>query len=215
MSRTLVVLVVLLLVAMGGSAWASASLLGPTGLILTPTAESLGTAQFNLGASAFFFEGADENAIYGNAGLISGLEVGATRVKVEDVDAETLLNAKLRLPQPLPVGLSLAVGVIDITDQVDSTPYLVASHTIGAGLIPPVGPLSNPQVHLGIASGIIDGLFGGVSVNYDRTQLMAEYDGDNVNFGARFPLLDKLELQAAALDGFDDFAVGLTFTSPW
>ena len=214
--------VVLALSALPVGAWASPSLLGPTGLIFIPTANTLGMTEFNVGERGSRRAGVDENALFANVGVFPGLEVGATRVKLEGAPAETMVNAKYCV-SPLgpasvaaaPLRLSFAVGVIDLTNQIDETPYIVASHTLGAGLLPPVGPFSNPQVHVGYGSGQLDGLFGGFSMNYHRSTLMAEYDGRDVNFGAKIPLASKLEVTAAALNGLNDYAVGLSFSSPW
>jgi len=213
--RMFVAVVVLVLAAMPVGAWASSSLLGPSGLILIPTADTLGTSQFNVGGSWFSSDSVDQNVLYANIGLLPGLEIGAARVDNEDAGVETILNAKFRLPQPMPVKLSLAVGVIDLTDQIDTTPYVVASHTVGAGLVGGVGSWSNLRVHLGVGGGEIGNVFGGLSANYGTSTLIAEYDGSNLNLGVKLPVAPKLEVTAATVDAFGDFAIGLSFSSPW
>lgn len=216
MKRCAIVVAVLVLAAMPVAAWASSSLLGPTGLLLIPTAEALGMSQWNVGGSLLTDDAADVTALYANVGLWKGLEIGASWLKPEGADAETFVNAKLALPQPLPLKLSVAVGVMDLTDQVDSTPYVVFSHTLGGGLIMRKGALSSPQVHVGLGGGQLDGLFGGVSAKVgDRIDVMAEYDGTNLNLGAKMPLSANLSVTAAALDGLGDFGVGVSFGSPW
>ena len=216
-SRCLVVVaMVCLILALSTGAWASASLLGPSGLLLIPTADSLGMAQWNVGGSILTEDGLDLNAVYANYGISNGFEIGAARVSPEHQDSETLLNVKYRLPQPVPVKLDWAVGMADITDQLDRTTYVVASHTFGAGLIPKNNLLSAPRLHLGIGNGQLDGLFGGVSATLgNHVDVMAEYDGSHLNLGARLPLAHHLDVTAAALDGLSDFGVGLTLSSPW
>jgi len=217
MRRLATVVAVLAVVAAGPTAaWSSSSLLGPTGLLLTPTAEVLGMSQWNAGGALLADDAEDVTALYANVGLFKGLEVGASRVKPEGGGAETFVNAKFLLPQPIPLKLSLAVGVVDITDQVDSTPYVVFSHMIGGGLILQQGAFSSPQVHVGIGGGQLDGIFGGISAKLkDRIDVMAEYDGDDIKLGAKFPLSANVQVTAAALDGLDDFGVGVSLSSPW
>jgi hypothetical protein len=208
--------VAVLLMTVPVAAWASPSLLGPTGLLLTPSAEVLGTAQWNVGGSLLSSDSQDVSALYASVGVLKGMEIGLAQVSPEDGEAGTFVNAKLLLPQPIPMKLSVALGVIDLTDQIDTTPYVVVSHTIGGGLILQHGAISSPQVHVGLGSGQLDGLFGGVSARIgDRVSVMAEYDGNQINLGARLPIARNVEVTAAALDGLSDFGVGVSVGSPW
>jgi len=217
MRRLAVVFSLLVLLGLPAAVAAAPSLLGPTGLVLIPTAETLGMTGFNVGASGIRVDdGPDQSALYGNVGLQPGLEVGFIREKSEGSGAETLLNAKARLFKP-PLGrISVAAGMMDITDQTDRTPYLVLSHTLGAGVLTSVGPVTLPQLHIGVGGGMIDGLFAGVSTTVNqRVGVMAEYDGDHVNLGARMPLTLKVDATVATLDGLKNLAGGLSFSSPW
>ncbi len=160
--------------------------------------------------------------LFADVGVLPGLEVGATQEKLEGADAHTLLNAKFRLPLGIPGAIaaplkfSVAVGALDLTDEDQRSVYIVATHTLGAGLIPSVGSVSAPRLTLGYGAGRFnDSLFGGVSVNYSRTELMAEYDGNNLNLGAKIPVAPKLEVTAAGLDGLNHYTLGLSFCSPW
>ena len=197
--------------------WAAPSLLGPTGLVTIPTADVLGMGQFTVGLTAVAAdEGEEETILYANTGLLPRLEAGFAREEFDDAETETLLNAKLRLLGPLPGKVSLAVGMSDITDQVDRSGYVVVSHTLGAGLLTRFGQVTTPEIHVGAGAGRFDGLFGGVSTTVDRrVGLMAEYDGDDINIGARMPVAPQLEATVAALDGLGDLALGLSFSSPW
>jgi len=216
-SRMVLVVALVSLLACATAAGASPSLLGPTGLILIPTAETTGMGGFSLGAAAVQMEeGNDASFLYGNVGLPAGLEVGATREKVEGADAETLVNAKLAFFRP-PLGdLTLAAGMIDVTDQIDRSPYVVLTHTLGAGVMTSVGPVALPQIHVGVGGGMVDGLFAGVSTTISRkVGVMAEYDGEQFNFGARVPLAANAEATVAALDGLENLAAGISFSTPW
>ena len=216
MRRTATAAVILALLALPAMGSAAPSLTGPTGLILIPTAGTLGMTQWNVGATGVWADGSGSSVLYANVGLLAGLEAGFAREEMEDAEAETLLNAKLHLLSP-PVGkLKLAAGMIDITDQIDRTPYIVLSHTLGAGVLTRVGPVALPQVHVGVGGGRLDGLFAGVSTTVNRRwNLMAEYDGENINVGVRTPVATNLEATVAILDGLDDVAAGLSFSSPW
>jgi hypothetical protein len=197
-------------------AWGSPSLLGPTGLLRVPTADTLGALQWNVGASNIWAAGGpDESSIYANVGLLPRLEVGASRNEFEDLESETLLNAKYAFLK-LPGEVSLAGGVIDLTDQIDQSAYVVVTHTLGAGVISPHGQFTMPQLHVGAGGGRFDGLFGGVSVLVGtKADVMAEYDGENFNLGVSLPLMPKVELTAATIDTFDDFGLGVSASSPW
>ena len=216
MRRLLLGVAVLALMAVAAVASADPSLIGPTGLVTVPTADTLGLLQWNVGASnAWTDSGPDESVIYANLGLLPRLEVGFARLEPEDADAETVLNAKFRVIS-LPGKVSLAVGAIDLTDQIDQSVYAVVSHDLGAGIVSPKGQFTKPRLHVGVGGGQFDGIFGGVSVTVGgKADVMAEYDGDDVNVGVRWPIIPKVLVTAAALDGFSDLALGLCLKSPW
>lgn len=195
-------------------ALAGPSFRGYTGLVNIPTADSLDTGQYNLGA--FFIQAdhaADRTTIVANLGLIAGLEVGAASEQPEGGNSDVVLNAKYQFANEGLIRPAMAVGIHDATDAFDSTPYLVLSKS----LTPPVEvfrhEIFNPRVHLGIGGGRLDGLFGGVSVGIGRTAtLMLEHDGTDVNAGVRFSIGPDFQLHAGAFDGFDDFGVGVSYS---
>ncbi|MFB3881359.1 MAG: hypothetical protein ACE149_08845 [Armatimonadota bacterium] len=216
MRRLVVGIAVVALMAGWGWAWGDPALTGPTGLVTVPTADTLGLLKWNVGASKVWTDdGPDESAIYANLGLLPRLEVGFTRLKPEGGDAETVLNAKFRVIG-LPGRITLAVGAVDLTDQMDQSAYAVISHDLGAGVVSPKGQLTRPQLHVGYGGGQFDGLFGGVSVIVGgKADVMAEYDGDDFNMGVRWPIIPKVLVTAAAMDGLSDLALGVCLKSPW
>jgi hypothetical protein len=116
----------------------------------------------------------------------------------------------------MPGKITLAVGAFDLTDQIDRSVYAVVSHDLGAGILSPKGQFTKPQLHVGVGGGRLDGLFGGVSVTVGgKADVMAEYDSENLNLGVRWPLIPKVAVTAAALDGLDDLALGISLKSPW
>ncbi len=172
--------------------------------------------QWNAGASNVWVDGGpDESHIYANVGLLPRLEIGATRQELEDQEAETVFNAKYTF-LGLPGRIKLAAGMIDATDQLDRSAYVVLSHELGAGVVSPHGQFTMPMLHVGAGGGRFDGLFGGLSmVVGGKADVMAEYDGQDFNLGMRWPVIPKLSVTAAGLDAFDDFALGVSLQSPW
>ncbi len=217
MRPLLIAVVVIPLITLASGAWGQPSLIGPSGLIRTPTAATLDALQFNVGISNVWADGGpDESYVYANIGLTSRLELGATRAELENLEAETLLNVKLRFLGPIPGKVTLTAGAIDITDQVDQSVYLVLTHEVGAGAISSGEPFTHPQVHVGLGRGLLDGLFGGLSVTYrGKTDLLLEYDGQELNMGFRHMVFPRFHLAAASLDTFDDLALGVYVASPW
>lgn len=215
-------LVVLFVVICGAVAPAAAGVMeapsfqGYTGLLLIPSADVLQMSHWN--AAAFTTELTDGEDILGAAaGLPGNLEVGLLRVDPEGGSAETLLHAKYRIQPLLVGGAAVSVGVFDVTDEIDSNVYAVFSKQLGPSAIISTQRLLDPRLHLGLGSGgRLDGLFAGVSaVAANKITVMAEYDSDNVNFGARLAIAPKIQVHAGWLGDDSDFAVGLSFSNAY
>ena len=217
MRNSIAAIIVLALMALPAVAWASPSMAGPTGLLFMPTADTLGMAEFNAGASAVWVDGGDDaTLLYANIGIIPKLEIGFSREDVERSSAETILNAKFHFLGGLPGQIDISVGVMDITDQIDRSGYAVVSHELGGGIFEAKGRVSQPRIHGGIGTGRLDDLFGGISINVGETAvLLAEYDGDQVHAGVRWPILSTAEVTLALVNDLDDYAAGISVTSPW
>jgi hypothetical protein len=188
------------------------SLEGYTGLLLTPTADALGEKDYN---AAFFTlnveDGADSDTWAGNLGLADGVELGIARVKPEGAPGETLLNAKYRIRSEDGEHPAFAVGVIDATDEIDTTAYFVASKTL-TKVVKPDGALSEPRLHIGIGGGALDGFFAGVSIVVaDNLTLIAEYDTEDVNLGARLAVGHGLRIHGGWIHDLDDVALGVSY----
>lgn len=207
---------------------------GYTGLIIIPTADALGKGEWNAG---FFFENvASEtvNDIVVNYGIAPGLEFGIDRFDIgdvgEDVHVEphdirvigdnnrhtTLLNVKYRFAPEAGNRPALAVGITDITDEIETTVYGVASKTIGCDVRVWKGEVLTPRIHVGFGGGRQDGLFAGISGYIgNRVQLMAEWDSLDVNVGARWRVTPQFTVHAGGLnltDKEDDpFSLGASF----
>jgi hypothetical protein len=200
---------------------AAPSLGGYTGLLFVPTASTLGDTDYNI---AYFSLGDDSHVWTGNLGMKGGFELGITRVKYDSgyelkgfgaQDAffmgnnteETLLNAKYNFrPQTSAHKPGLAVGVADATGEIDTTAYVVATQSLSKVYKP-----NNPQLHVGIGSGMFDGFFAGVSATYSKLTLMGEYDSRDINLGARLAVTNDFRIHAGWINGLDDLAIGASF----
>ena len=201
------------LIAMGlGAATAAPSFFGYTGLMVVPTSETLDKGEYNLGAMTLNLdEGADSNVYLANMGLADSFEVGFARFKPEGENGETLINAKYMFRNETEHNPAMAVGVIDLTDETDTSTYVVLSKSISGPMKTALGEVTSPRIHLGVGGGRLDGIFGGVSATLgERFTLMAEYDSRDINFGARLAIMPEIRIHAALLNG-EDVGIGFTF----
>jgi hypothetical protein len=208
-----VVVAGLMLFGLAAPATAAPSLGGYTGLLLTPTADALDRDEYNLGFFALNLEeGGDENVYVANLGLADGVEVGVARVKPEEGASETFVNAKYRIRPEDGKKPALAAGVMDATDELETSVYFVMSQSLSTLLKSSNEEITNPRLHLGVGGGRLKGLFAGASVALgDTLSLMAEYDTDDINLGARLAVGHGFRAHAGWLNGLDDFAIGASF----
>jgi hypothetical protein len=161
---------------------------------------------------------ADNNVSFfgGNIGLgiATPIEVGATVVKPERGSSHTLLNGKVAFTTGKGSPVDVAVGVIDVTDQVDRAVYLVAGQILNAKS---AGKGGTPAIYgmagLGSSNSLLDGLFLGVSANLpEGLNVHAEYDAEDVNLGVNYPIGGGLNLRADLVSG--DLGFGVSYTLP-
>jgi hypothetical protein len=211
-TRACVILVLAVILTAGALTPANAapSLFGYTGLLVVPSADALDEKDWNVGYWTLNVEeGADEKIFVANLGVGEGTEVGFARVNPDMGPNDTVLSGKYRFQPEDWHKPALAAGVFDVTDEMDTTVYLVASkmlNPVGEG-----GPLQ-PRVHVGIGGGVLDGLFGGVSaVMGDRLTVIAEYDSNDVNFGGRLAVGGGVRVHAGWINDLDDIAIGASY----
>lgn len=199
-------LVLFVLAAVSGQAAAAPAYFGYTGLMLTPTADTVKTAGFDFGAVFLDLDNNDTTFVSANLGLMDSLEIGAALVSPDHGDSEGIINAKYALLNETAAVPGVAIGFSDLTDQIDSTPYIVASKSFQVA-----GLTWAPRLHVGVGSGKLDGLFFGASapVN-DQLQLMAEYDTDNLNFGLQYAATNTMRLHLGLIDG-DNLSLGMSY----
>lgn len=191
-------------------AGAAPTLFGPEGLLNTPTAQTLEEDAYAL--SLHTLEHSDSLGYALNYGIRPGLEVGFTRL----TSGQTVVNAKYALHEETESRVGLAVGAIDLTDQVKTSLYAVASTRIDPGDLYGV---DNFHVNLGIAAGggsgtsvPLSGLFGGLSFDIaHRVTVMVEDDGDSLNYGARLMVAPGLLATAGVVGDDENLALQLSY----
>lgn len=185
-------------------AGAAPNWLGPTGLLLIPTADALNTRDFNV---AFHHVSDKANIVAGNVGVARGLEVGGLYYSpIHRGDDEVTAQVKYRIVPKTLLPLSLAVGWWDPFDQVNSTPYGVATLSVGdvSGF-----PL---RVHVGGGGGIYDNVFAGADLNLATNLLtMLEYDGTDINGGIRWGLPMGFRVDAGFVS--KEFGIGASYNA--
>lgn len=208
------------LIAITAISAGAASFLGPTGLVVMPTAESLDQWQIQVFANHVGRDDCEANPIGGNMGLGHGIEVGITQSSETGInsDNELILNAKWTALQETGETPAVAVGGINlmpnddfrgtyITRPGESEPnlYLVLSKKLSADERP-------VAVHAGYIGGSIRAAMLGISAQASPgLDLMADWvDGfTELSFGARYRATDDLGIDVSLIDG--DLAIGTAY----
>ncbi|MBC7328470.1 YjbH domain-containing protein [bacterium] len=194
-------LVCLLLVMLVGVTFATQpTIYGYSGIFTAPTAETIKTA----GVALIGSTSKDVNTVGGCVGLFPNWELSAARVS--NSESQTILSGKILLLQEGLALPAIGVGVADITDEIGSSVYVVATKTLTVTQVAtkttglPFGP---PQISAGIASGkIMDGVFAGVVLPLSgRSRIMAEYSNKKVNLGLAMQVLPLVEVEVFTLEG--------------
>lgn len=193
------------------AALAAPSFLGPTGLVLIPTADAL--AADEMAFNCYGVEGGSDTAYLFNYGIRENLEVGFTRF----TDRKTVVNAKYNFQPEEGHRAGVAMGVVDLTDQINSSLYVVASKKFAVS----APGITNLRLHAGLASGGVtntdvplDGFFGGLSIDISsRVVLMAEHDGTHFNFGVSGLLGKGVQVNVGAIGEDLTFVYGLSYNT--
>lgn len=190
-------------------AFAAPSVNGATGQINNPSADVLQQGQFALG----YYHLKNGGVGVFDVSLLPNLEVGAAGFRYDNGGRnKTYVNAKLGLLPETILTPGVAVGVEDIAAERERSAYAVASKALPFGF----------RIHAGVGNGRFDGVFASlektinpVSVisgnnTFPATTLIAEFDGRNMNYGARISIVPGLKVDA----GWRDHAAyfGVTFT---
>ncbi len=198
------------------SASAVPSFRGYTGLVIIPTSDTLDKGEFNAGIMNEDYGNFTVNNAFANFGVADNFEVGCNSFKKNENDPrETLLNAKYTIFLETNKRAGLACGLIDLTNEIESTAYVVASKTLVRGINMFEKEVTSIRGHVGIGGGQFKGLFLGASA-FAGTRVMfsLEWDSQQSNAGFRFTPFRGLRLHAALFDigGKDNFGLGASFT---
>lgn len=181
---------------------ASPTVFGPSGLLTTPTADTEDLVTLRLGG--WYVSDFGETASLTSGAGTSG-EGSTAWVNETSGDSKFLFSAKWRFRSNSVRQPSMAVGIIDISDQIELTPYVVVQkglHLGGYGVTATAG-YAKPN-------SLLDGFFGGADVTLsEKLHLLGEYDGNDINAGIRIPLNDRLEITAGMIN--DEFAASAVF----
>lgn len=189
---------------------------GYTGLVIIPTADTLNRGEFNVGVMTEDVSDFDANDIFFNYGIIDNLEFGFNSfLPIDEDDRGTLINAKYSFMRETDTLPGVAVGIVDLTDDEETTVYAVASKSIGRCLNVFDGEITNLRAHVGIGGGRLSGPFIGFSAFVgNRAMFSFEWDSEDVNIGFRFTPIRQIRLHAALFDlGGDknDIGVGASY----
>ncbi len=200
-----------------GNTQVTSSWWGSTGMILTPSASTLKSTHATVAAHQVDRDERKINLFSLNVGVTDWLELGAANVELSDGSDELMGNLKFRLPMhkwldnlDFP---QVAVGVWDVTNQVDRAYYMVLSKRFpvnksGSSLL---------DLHLGFGGsdsgdGALEKWFGGMEFSaFRKGKIQAEYDGDNFNAALRYFVAPRVSVDVGTLDG--DFGWGATYRS--
>jgi len=206
---------------------AEPSMRGYSGLLMVPTTDTLGDGDYNVAISSSELSDWDDRAYIANFGLQDGLEAGiwwwhpaggsgVVPSKLRVIGNETLLNVKYRFESGTPGRASLALGVSDVTDEINTAVYFVASKDVGQ----PIGttidgkPIGRLTLHGGIGGGWIDDFFFGLEARLgDRLTLIAEHFNDDLSVGARLRLWRHFAVDAGYIDT-KDLSANLSYNYP-
>ena len=197
-------------VVLGAVCGASAdpSMLGPTGLIFMPTADSLEQGQVEGFVNYIDLDEDEVTAFGANAGVGMGVELGIS--SRHGGGSATIFNAKWNFMKETTMSPGIAVGAINLAGDDDFsddiTPYVVLSKRLSL-------PESNLALtgHVGYLSGDYDELMIGASVDLTpKVQIVADYV-DKFAVGVRFAVTDDLKLGVATRDGDMMFSASYKF----
>lgn len=190
-------------------ALAAPSVNGSTGLINTPNADVLRGGQVSLG----YYHLKDGGVGSFNTNLAPNLELGVAAFRYDGQSNKNYLNAKFAVVPETVLTPGLAIGVENISSGDNRSAYVVASKALPLGF----------RMHVGTGNGRFNGVFAGIekTINpisiitgnnaFPATSLIAEYDGKNMNYGARMSIVPGLKLDAGVRN--HDGYVGISFTN--
>ncbi len=111
----------------GTLCWCAPSIMGPTGLAVVPDAASVERGRLEVAARRVSAVN-EWVTISGNVGLAEGIEVGFRWLDPDIGPSDTTLNVKTVFEPEQAGDWQVALGMWDVTDEVDRTWYAVAGY---------------------------------------------------------------------------------------
>lgn len=192
--KRICIVVFLLIFTGAGVVNAAPSVMGATGLIQNPTADVLRTGQVAAG-----YYHLDEGRVgIVTANILPKLEVGVAGFRYDTTESKNAVNFKWSLASEAVLTPGLALGVEDVAGTSQRSFYAAASKTLPFGF----------RLHAGVGNGRFDGVFAGLekTINpvsmftgtstFPTTTLIIEFDGKQMNYGARVAILPGFKVDA-------------------
>lgn len=190
-------------------AMAAPSVNGSTGLINNPSADVLRPGQMSLG----YYHLKNGGVGSFNTNIMPNLELGVAGFRYDGQENKNYVNAKFALLPESVLTPGIAVGGEDLGNHSERSLYAVASKALPLGFRLHVGA-GNGRFHGGFAS--LEKVINPISIItgnnvFPTTTLIAEYDGKNMNYGARLSIVSGLKLDAGVRN--HDGYIGISFTN--
>jgi len=204
-----VVLLATLLAAAACATLGAPSFRGYTGLVKIPTVRTLDKGEYNFGMMTEDTAKLARNDTFVNYGPIDNMEIGFNNLQQVGAATRQTFNAKYRFLSETEGKTGVAVGVIDLTDQIKTTVYTV----VGRSLVRPADLLDSGVTsirgHVGIANGSINGVFMGISAYAgNRVMFSVEWDTKDANIGFRVTPMKGLRVHVALFSAGNSNTIG-------
>jgi hypothetical protein len=205
-------LLLLLFLFVVGVALSHPSFNGYTGLFYTPTAEVLAPNSWSAGAYSVELDETFPDRYCFSYGAGGNLEINLLKLAPENGEKETIISGKYQIFPESKGRAAISVGAIDVTKEIETTVYIVASRTLTGTFEVKKRRIFETIGHIGIAGGGMDGIFSGIEfVLGPSLRVIGEYDTKDFNIGGRIIINDQLAITGAVFD-FDKFGLGVSFT---
>jgi hypothetical protein len=159
------------------------NLFGQSGVLVTPSANILPRHVGSLGYARLD----DSNILHLAFAPTDRFEVSITDT-AGDLPSRLLLGGKLKVFESHDATTRVSVGVLDVTDEIDTSLYGVVSKDVELHWF---GKPRRATISAGLGGGLLKGLFGGLHLGLtDRVSLLGEVvdfgGATRINFGAEY-----------------------------
>lgn len=206
-----------LMFMLAGQCLAQTTILGPTGSVKIPSADSLDFMDFAISFHAFEEKEPGgikqkQNIAAATVGLQNGFEVGLGRWEQRNQEDQLILHAKWQFRKETKTSPAVAIGALFFpnNDQNrgfnDLSLYAVASQ--GLTFPKPFAKLFSMRGHVGIGKEFYDGAFYGVDLEVsENLKFSVEYDSHQINGKGSFFVAPGIAIQGTVVK--ENFGLGL------